>query len=294
MVHNERSEEFVSRRYSGWNRPSPVRTKKRRPFLKLILLLMLIFAGIYAYIFLLPALSQGPSVEKASESIDEIIKSYPEYEIGVSVMDVNTNEKIDLGEQSPFTAASTTKLITAALTMHEIEAGKLSLDTEINDSPVSWHLEQMINQSNNASWKSLNDEFGKKKMENYAKSIGLNTYKYEGNSISPKDMSVLLAKLYKNKLANKENTKIILSHMVHTNDDSFIPTVAETQDIKVYHKYGWYESNIHDVGLLVADKSTWALAVYTHPKDNDNHSTTSRDIIHKVTQATVNQLTPAP
>lgn len=294
MVHFEREDDFVGRRHGGWNRPSPVRRKrKKRPFLIFTLLILLGFSILYGYIFLLPALNKGPDVEKTKGLITEIIEAHPDYNIGVSIVDVDTQNRIDLGSQASFTAASTTKLLTAALTMHEIEKDKLSLNTEINDSPVSWHLEQLINQSNNESWKALNHRFGENKMQSYAKSIGMTTYQYEGNTIAPKDTATLLAKLYSNKLMNEEHTNIILGHMVHTNEDSFIPAVADTENIKVYHKYGWLDSNIHDVAVLATEENTWALAIYTNPKDNGNNSTTSREIIHQITQIVVDQLSPS-
>lgn len=295
MVQFERENDFVGRRHEGWNRPSPIRKKrKKRPFLIFTLVILLGFGILYSYIFLLPALNQGPDVEKTKDLIAEVIDAHPDYDIGVSIVDVDTQKRIDIGNQSSFTAASTTKLLTAALTMHEIENGKLKLDTEINDSPVSWHLEQMVNQSNNESWKALNHTFGKSKMERYAKSIGLSSYRYEGNTISPQDMGTLLAKLYGNKLMNKDHTGILLGHMVHTNEDSFIPAIADTEDIKVYHKYGWLDSNIHDVAILSTEKDAWALAIYTNPKDNGNNSTTSREIIHQITQIVVDQFSPSP
>ncbi len=290
MVSHKRDEEFISRRYSGWNRPSQVQTKKKRPFLKFILFLLFVFSIIYGYIFLLPVLMEKPSVEKTKAGITQVINSYPDYDIGVSLLDIDSGDKVSEGKQSAFTAASTTKVLTAALTMHEVESGRLSLNLEIYGYPISWHLEQMINQSNDDSWKALNYKFGKKKMEQYAKSIGLNSYKYDGNLISANDMTTLLAKLYKNELMSEKHTKKILSYMVNTNDDSFIPAIADTQDIRVYHKYGWYENNIHDAAILVTDKSTWVLSIYTHPKDDGSHSSTSKDIIHKITQVVVNQL----
>ncbi len=290
MVRHSEGEHFVSSRHSGWNRPSPVKIKKRRPFLKFILLLLVVFSAIYGYIFLLPILTQQPAIEKTTDGINQIIDAHPDYEIGVSLVDIKNSHTVNLGQQSPFTAASTTKLLTAALTMQEVEKGTFTLDDEINDHPISWHLQQMVNQSNNDSWKALNDKLEKKNIEKYAKSIGLNSYNSKENLIAPNDMATLLKKLYGNELMNAENTKTILGFMTNTNEDSFIPAVADTHSIKVYHKYGWFESNIHDVAILTLDESAWAIAIYTHPKNNENNSTTSRDIIHQITEVIVGQL----
>ena len=123
----------------------------------------------------------------------------------------------------------------------------------------------MINQSNNQSWKTLNQNFGQEKCEAYAKPLELDTYNYTDNLISAKDMSKLLTKLYRAELVNKANTKLILGHMRQTNDDSFIPAIAETTKIKVYHKYGWLKQHPRRRDLESKDKA-WVLAIYTNPK----------------------------
>ena len=278
---------FVSRHHNGWHRPTQVKHKKRRrPFLTFVVLMTVGFILLYGYIFLAPQFA-GPSIDDAQEPINGIIASHPDYDIGVSLVDIESGDTLDLGKQTPFTAASTTKLLTAALTMREVEKERLTLDKKLEGSPVSWHLQQLVNQSNSESWVTLNYYFGKKKMSEYAKSIGITTYNYDKNTIAPQDLALLLQKLYNGELMNKAHTKTILGYMQQTNEERFIPSVADTQDVTVYHKYGWFESNIHDVAILKSKDATWVLAVYTHPKDNDMDAGTSTEIIHAITEATL-------
>lgn len=292
-MHRERNNVYVSNRYDGWNRPKPVHKKKRRrPFLIFTILILISFGAIYSWIFLLPAFETGPSVSDTKESMTAVIDSHPTYDIGVSLVDIKSGEKINYGNTDAFTAASTAKVLTAAITMNAIESGDLSPQEEIKDHPVSWHLQQMINQSNNESWKALNYNFGEKRMEAYAKKLNLKSYEYKNNMISAPDMAILLSKLYKRELMNEQHTKQILGYMQNTNEESFIPAVADTGEIAVYHKYGWVDNYIHDVGILVSGETKWAIAIYTHPNDGMTDANESRDIIHSITQIVVNELTP--
>lgn len=294
-MHREKNNVYVSHRYEGWNRPSPVHKKKRRrPFLIFITFILLTFGLIYGWIFLLPAFETGPSIDDTEESINAIIDSHPNYDIGVGLIDTKSDKAIILGDTKPFTAASTTKVLTAAITMNAVESGKLSLEKEINDHTVSWHLQQMVNQSNNESWQALNYTFGEKKIEAYAKKIGLSSYKYKGNILSAGDMAKLLSKLYKGQLMNPAHTKQILGYMQHTNDDSFIPAIADTNEITVYHKYGWLDNYVHDTAILVKNDTKWALAIYTHPNDGTTDNNESRNIIHSITQVVVDELNTKP
>ncbi|MEK7620937.1 MAG: serine hydrolase [Patescibacteria group bacterium] len=297
-MNREKDTVYTSHRNSGWNRPKAAVRKKRRrrPFLVLTLLLLAAFSVVYGMILFTPAAEpkKVSAIQSIKAPITKIISTHPDYNISVSIVDTKTNEAAHLGYGSTYTAASTTKLLTAALTMSEVEAGNLSLDDYINGSLVSWHLQQMINQSNNQSWKTLNQNFGQEKVEAYAKQLELDTYNYTDNLISAKDMSKLLTKLYRAELVNKANTKLILGHMRQTNDDSFIPAIAETTKIKVYHKYGWLESNIHDVAILESKDKAWVLAIYTNPKNNQQNATISRDIIHMVTELVTAKLTGQP
>lgn len=281
---------FVGRRNDGWNRPEPAKQKKRRPFFIITVLMLISFGALYSYIFLYPSLNNQPSVSNVNEPVQSIIDSYPDFNVGVSLVDTQTKKRINIGEQSPFVAASTTKMLTAVLAMHEIEKGRLSFDKKFDGYPVSWHLQQIVNQSNSVSWATLNHYFGEDKMVSYAKSVGLNSYDYKKNLITPNDEATLLDKFYTGKLINKTHTNTLLGYMQHTNDDSFIPAVADTQDITVYHKYGWLESNIHDVGILKTKKTSWVVAIYTHPHNNEMDATTSRDIIQSITEVIVKNI----
>ncbi len=293
-MRRERNDIHSSQRSSGWNRPSAVRRKKRRPFLRLIIILLVLFTALYAVIIFLPTITSRPSVKPTKASINMIVDSYPTYNIGISLVDIKNGENIQVGAAQRFIAASTTKVITASLVMHEVEAGRLTLSKHINNYPISWHLEQIVNQSNDDSWIALNHYFGQKKMENYAGSIGLSSYDYEKNLLSPSDMTKLLAQLYTFKLMDAAHTRQILGYMQHTNNDDLIPAIADTSDITVYHKYGWFDNSIHDAAILVKKDTVWALAIYTKPKDDKKDATTSTDIIHSITQAVVNSLENKP
>ena len=138
---------------------------------------------------------------------------------------------------------------------------------------------------------NLESKFWSGKVEAYAKQLELDTYNYTDNLISAKDMSKLLTKLYRAELVNKANTKLILGHMRQTNDDSFIPAIAETTKIKVYHKYGWLKQHPRRRDLKAKTKLGCWLSIQTQKQPTN--ATISRDIIHMVTEL-VTKLTGQP
>ncbi len=170
-------------------------------------------------------------------NVNAIIGQNPTIDISVSVIDANTSTSYNFGIQDNYAGASTTKVLTAAAFLSQVEAGTQKLDAPLGNSTARQQIKQMINRSNNESWALLNKAVGYTELEAYAKSIGANSYQWSGNIITAADEALILKKLYKRELINNDHTALLLSYMQNTNNEDMIPVVIPT-GATFYHKYG--------------------------------------------------------
>ncbi|MEI6477461.1 MAG: serine hydrolase [bacterium] len=196
-------------------------------------------------------------------ALQKAISAHPELIVGASFIDLNTGTRTDVNGDRVFTAASTTKALIACLVLSQVEAGKHSLSDPLDGGTVKSHLQRMINQSNNDSWMDLMQFIGYSYQIPYAKSIGITTYDFQNNRISPNDDALLLSKLYAGKLLNQADTALLLSYMHDTNFDYLIPP-AVPKGVKVFHKYGDYEDGLHDTAIIDDGKNPFVLTIYTN------------------------------
>ncbi len=194
--------------------------------------------------------------------VDAIIVANPSINIGVSVIDDKTGVKQDYGLQKPYHGASTTKVLTAAAFLHQVEQGKYTLNTFLGGRSANEHLRLMLNRSNNESWAALNSAVGYSQLTSYAHENGIASYQYIGNLMKPSDQALLLQKLYGRKLVNEEHTALMLSYMQNTNNEDMIPVVVPA-GATFYHKYGQLEDRLHDGAIIDYKKRPLILVIYT-------------------------------
>ncbi|MGO4591628.1 serine hydrolase [Paenarthrobacter sp. 2TAF44] len=223
--------------------------------------------------------------------IKGIIDAYPEYQIGVALMDVSAGadgqEVHQYGVEEPFEAASTAKVLAAEAYYHLVETGGASLDEPLAAYPASFQLKAMIQQSDNDSWSLIMNAVGHQELTAYANSLGVQ-YDPESNTLAPVDMARILAGLYSGNLLNAGDTTELLSTMQDTNDETLIPA-AVPAGVTVFHKYGELGGELHDAGVLDKDGRAYALVVYT--KGEDLSSVPERtEVIHQVTGAVAEAL----
>ncbi len=224
-------------------------------------------------------------------AVQAIIDASPSITVGVRVVDLKFNTNATIGSAGTFLGASTTKLLTAATFLSEVEQGKQTLDEKLDGYPASWHLEQMINQSNNDSWASLIAAVSYQHLGAYAAKIGMTGYDYNDNSLTVNDEAILLQKLYQGQLLNKAHTDLVLGYMQNTNNEMMIPTAIAGSGITAYHKYGQYSGYLHDVGILIKGDHPVVLVVYTKSSTGGYAGTT--EVIQQLVQAvTTNLYTP--
>jgi beta-lactamase class A len=169
-----------------------------------------------------------------------------------------------------------------------VEQGKASLDQEIGGYSARSLLKQMIQQSDNVSWRTLKRWLGYEHLEDYAHQIGLFSFDSYDNTITASDEASLLQKLYQGQLLNQNDTGLLLSFMQNTNNEDLIPA-ALPQDAAVYHKYGLLNNNLHDMAIIKFNNSTFTLVIFTNSEDSMNYERREA-IIHEITQAALASL----
>ena len=199
-------------------------------------------------------------------NVQRAIQSYSSADIGVSMVDIDSGAQTDVGETAAFTAASTTKVLTAILYLHEVEQGTTTLDTDIDGTDAQTLLQKMINLSDNDAWASLNEFLGKPQLQAYAANLGLSSYDPYENTITPHDEAALLAKLYKGQLVSAEHAQLLYAFMQHTSNEDLIPA-ALPSDATIYHKYGYLGGELHDAAIISYKGHHIALTIYTKGTD---------------------------
>ena len=218
-------------------------------------------------------------------NVNAIINNNPSIDIGVSVIDINTNTKANYGIQDNFAGASTTKVLTAAAYLHDVETGRSSLTQSLSGATAQQQIRRMINQSNNTSWEVLNSAVGSTRLELYAHQQGMSSYKYYGNLMTSSDQALLLSKLYKQELLNESNTRLLLSFMQNTNNEDMIP-VVKPNGSTLYHKYGQLDDRLHDSAIVVYKNRPIVLVIYTKGGASDGSNYASRTkLIQSIAQS---------
>ena len=271
------------RHYQPNRQSREVKRKKPKHYGRRLLLILIICVGLYIGVLKLrstmphvqdPKKSQGvtsqPVIKKVSQAtwdhIDQVVgfevAANPSLNIAVSLVDVKTNTAKDFGDQETFAGASTTKVLTAAAYMKQVEQGEKTLDQSINGISAQSHIQKMINQSNNESWAALNSAVGRAELETYAHSIGMQSYLVEDNTLKAKDEALLLNKLANGTLISKELQALLYSYMQNTNNEDMIPAVIPAGAI-IHHKYGQLEDRLHDASVINYKNRPLVLVIFT-------------------------------
>lgn len=218
------------------------------------------------------------------QKIDVIIAQHPHLQISVSYTDIKSSESVHTGVQAPYIAASTSKLLAAALFLNESQKGTYRLDQSVGGAPAGLQLQLMIEKSDNASWNAFRTLLGHEALERYAQEIGMSSYRSESNTGSPSDIAVLLEKLYGNKLLDRDYTELLLSYMQNASENQYI-SAAVPQDSKVYHKAGYLQDRAHDAAIIDNGKQPFVLVVFTKANSGTYDFKLGTRIMHELTSA---------
>lgn len=228
-----------------------------------------------------PASKVAPgTVADLAAGIQKIVGENAGHRIGVAVVDIGNGKLQSFGDVSPYVAASTAKILTAAAYYHLVETGEKSLETPLGAFDAAFQLKAMVNTSSDDSWLLLMQDIGYPRLIQYAASIGI-AYDPEQNLLTPPDMARLLQQLSTGKLLNDDHTKELLGYMQQTNDEDLIPA-ALASDITVHHKYGVLMGYVHDAAILRSGGRAYAVVIYTWGPD-DADSEDRVELIHELT-----------
>jgi beta-lactamase class A len=227
-----------------------------------------------------------------SDTVKNIISLHTGQNIAVATTDLSDGSAMTLGDQGTFTAASTAKLITAVTLLHEVEQGRSSLNKTIGGQKAGALLQDMIINSDNDAWHTLNDYLTHGTLKSYMDQSGLTQYDPDLNTLLPSDMTLLMGKLYKNQLLNQTDTNLLLSYMRQANKQEYI--VANVPSgYTVYHKAGWLDGLMHDVAIISDGNRTITLSIYTYSPTEPGDSSANQQLFKQITQAAMNAYFPA-
>jgi beta-lactamase class A len=188
--------------------------------------------------------------EVMAATINSVIGQNP-LDISVSITDLDTNQTYHYGDDADFEAASTTKLLTAIMFLHQIEIGKAKMNDTIAGQKAGVALQKLIVNSDNDAWDGFIAKLTFANQEKYAHSLGLSSYSRLDNTVSSNDIALLLTQLYQNKLLNKTNTDLLLGYMKQASERQYIVRNVPT-GVTVYHKAGYMEDRVHDAAKMAA------------------------------------------
>jgi beta-lactamase class A len=283
------------------------KTKPRRTFkkflvtAKVIALLILIIFIARSFLSLqskIKSVSASPKVAaKAPAAINQTLMtsqinqviSGSNLEIGVSVIDITTGVRYDYGlGDTQYIAASTTKLLSAALFLHDVEQGQASLNQPLGCSTAQTEMRKMIKISDDNAWLDFNTLLGHPALNAYAQSLGMNSYDPDNNTITPDDLALLLARLYQGKLLHSQHTSLLLGYMSNADYPQYIGGVIPS-GVKFYHKIGYLNDRIMDAAIIDNGKRPYVLVIFTkNPSGAYYNQSTGQQVFHSITTTTLN------
>jgi beta-lactamase class A len=127
-------------------------------------------------------------------------------------------------------------------------------------------LTQMITISHNYAAMLLTEKIGLSSVTTYLRTNGFSESKVGDDVSNPRttayDMAKFFEKLYKNELANPDNTFKMLSLLKQQKLNSKLPKYLPT-DITVAHKTGELASFSHDAGIVYGPKGNYIIVILT-------------------------------
>jgi hypothetical protein len=131
--------------------------------------------------------SVAPRFAALRKRLRAIIATYPQYQLGVAVIDMSDGVLHNYGVQGKFVAASTGKILAAVAYYHYAERGLLSLTAPMGRNTAAFQLQQ----SNNDSWALILNAIGNQRIHDYGAALRL-PYDRPPNQLSPAETATLL------------------------------------------------------------------------------------------------------
>lgn len=201
---------------------------------------------------------------------------------GISVIDLASGQKLDLDAAEPMNAASVNKLEILAALYHEVEAGRVHLDTTLTLNAANiqdygtgviryqplgmrYTLDQLatvlIEQSDNTASYMLAQYLGLPTIDKLVTGWGLMSTIVGQEVSTPQDAARFMQLLYEGKLANAADTQQMLDYLTHTAFNDRIPAGLPA-GVVVAHKIGTQVNVENDVALVRLPGRPYVLSIF--------------------------------
>lgn len=227
--------------------------------------------------------------------------------VGLSFINLNSGEWYGFNDSTAFNPASVIKIPVMIEAFFQRNAGKLSFEDtlpvrgrdklwgsgRLYFSPVGTRytiqdlMERMIQESDNTATLMLMEKLGVANINYDMRQLGLshtyigttNMLEAEGiNTTSPRDMSILLYKLYKHELfdsrSSAEAIAILAGQKVRWGIPRYLP-----QDVIIANKTGSLSGIRNDSGIVFYEKSPYILSIFT---SNMPSNPLAKELVSKV------------
>jgi beta-lactamase class A len=221
-------------------------------------------------------------IQTYTDTINSLVAANRDENITVSTIDLSNDSRLTLGDPGTYTAASTAKMITAITLLHEVEQGRATLNKSLEGQKARQLLQNMVVNSDNAAWQTLNSYLTHDTLKTYMSQLGLVEYDPDVNTVQPSDIGELL---------DKTHTGLLLSYMKQANKTEYIADNVPA-GFSVYHKAGWLEGLMHDVAIISNGQKTIVLAIYTFNPTAPGDSAANQELYKSITQAALKAYFP--
>ena len=226
-----------------------------------------------------------------NDALQAAVDSDQKIHASVTLVDLDTGITYQAGLTQSFTAASTTKVLTAVAYLHEVELGKATLDQTLDNGMTAQQaMQQMIEVSDNDAWAALDDALGSYRTT-YAQALGMKSFDASDNSITTADEAKLLTKLAQGSLLTNAHQELLYNLMANTDSTNLISAILPTGST-VYHKYGELGSELHDAAIVTMGSHHFILVIFTNSQTGDSSLYDQQvSVIHAIIQADVTTFT---
>lgn len=219
-------------------------------------------------------------VQKQKE-IDTFITSN-RYQTSVLYEDLATGFSYSYQPSKVYYGCSLIKIVDALYLINKAIAGEINLDTETVTYTANYKrafssgmekrkfgekvtlrdlIDYAITYSDNSAHLMLLDYIGFNTLKAYGQSLGAKVILTGGDNFgnqTAEDTTIYLKEAYRIITENEEYGPFLKRIMDNDNRNAF-----NTDTIRIYHKYGSYGDNYHDIGLALDEEYPYAISILT-------------------------------
>ncbi len=239
------------------------------------------------------------SLEQKQSEIDTFITTN-HYQASVLYEDLTTGFSYAYKSDTVYYGCSLIKLVDAIYLINKAIAGEIDLDTETVLYTANYKkafssgmakrqigekvslrdlITYAITVSDNTAHLMLIDYIGFNTLKTYGQSLGAKVILTGGDKYgnqTAEDTNIYLKEAYRIITESEEYGPFLKSIMDNNERNAF-----NTEDIKIYHKYGSFGDNYHDIGLSLDDENPYAISIMTL-HENNGYQTVVQGIHEKV------------